>query len=145
MSAQAGTTFGTRFVFTATGQTICAGTGSPEGALVGSVGDLYVRLDASALNPALYAKLSGAATNTGWEAVGGGAVAPADATFIVQTANGTLTAEQVLGALATGLLKNTTTTGVLSIAEPDVDYIGPTSIIDGVSVTTHLMGVTSFI
>lgn len=47
--------------------------------------------------------------------VGGGA--PSDATYIVQTANGSLSAEQALGALATGILKNTTTTGVLSIAD----------------------------
>jgi hypothetical protein len=40
--------------------------------------------------------------------------APTDATYITQIANGTLTAEQALGALATGLLFNTTTTGVLS-------------------------------
>lgn len=42
--------------------------------------------------------------------------APADAKYIVQTADGTLTNEQALSALATGILKNTTTTGVLSIA-----------------------------
>jgi hypothetical protein len=43
---------------------------------------------------------------------------PLNAKFIVQEANATLTAEQSLGALATGILKNTTTgsTGVLSIA-----------------------------
>jgi len=42
--------------------------------------------------------------------------APVDATYITQTANGTLTNEQALGSLATGILLNTTTTGVLSIA-----------------------------
>jgi len=42
--------------------------------------------------------------------------APTDATYITQTANGSLSAEQALGTLATGILKNTTTTGVLSIA-----------------------------
>jgi hypothetical protein len=42
--------------------------------------------------------------------------APVDATYITQTANATLTNEQALGALGTGILKNTTTTGVLSIA-----------------------------
>lgn len=41
--------------------------------------------------------------------------APANATYITQTANGTLTAEQALGSLGTGLVKNTTTTGILSI------------------------------
>lgn len=47
---------------------------------------------------------------------GGGGGAPTDATYIVQTANGSLSAEQALGALATGILKSTTTTGVVSIA-----------------------------
>lgn len=42
--------------------------------------------------------------------------APANAKYIVQTSDGTLTNEQALGSLATGLLKNTTSTGVLSIA-----------------------------
>lgn len=42
--------------------------------------------------------------------------APKDATYITQTANSTLTNEQALGALSTGILKSTTTTGVLSIA-----------------------------
>lgn len=51
---------------------------------------------------------------------GGGA--PTDATYITQTANGTLTAEQALGTLSTGILKSTTTTGVVSIAVSDTDY-----------------------
>jgi hypothetical protein len=51
--------------------------------------------------------------------------APANATYIVQTADGTLTNEQALGALATGILKNTTTTGVLSIAAQGTDYYAP--------------------
>ena len=47
---------------------------------------------------------------------GGGSGAPTNATYIVQTSNGTLTNEQALASLSTGILKNTTTTGVLSIA-----------------------------
>jgi hypothetical protein len=58
--------------------------------------------------------------------VGGGDSAPTDATYITQTANGTLSAEQALSALATGLLKNTTSTGVLSIATAGTDYYAPT-------------------
>lgn len=46
----------------------------------------------------------------------GGGGAPADATYITQVAESGLSAEQALGALSTGILKNTTTTGVLSIA-----------------------------
>lgn len=58
-----------------------------------------------------------------WDAIAGGA--PADATYITQTANGTLSAEQALSALATGLVKNTTGTGVLSIAAAGTDYYNP--------------------
>ncbi len=37
--------------------------------------------------------------------------APSDATYLTQTANGTLTAEQALGLLSTGLMQVTTTSG----------------------------------
>ena len=53
--------------------------------------------------------------------------APLAAKYIVQTANSELSAEQALGALATGILKNTTTTGVLSIAASGTDYAPATS------------------
>lgn len=45
-----------------------------------------------------------------------------DATFITQTPSALLGNEQALSALATGLLKNTTGTGVLSIAAAGTDY-----------------------
>jgi hypothetical protein len=51
---------------------------------------------------------------------GGGSVsvttggAPTTATYLTQTANGTLSAEQALGALATGCMGSTTTTGVVA-------------------------------
>jgi hypothetical protein len=54
-----------------------------------------------------------------------GTGAPADATYITQTSNGGLSAEQALDALATGLVKNTTGTGVLSIAVAGTDYVVP--------------------
>lgn len=47
---------------------------------------------------------------------GGGAGAPDNASYIVQTPSAGLSAEQALSELGTGLLKNTTATGVLSIA-----------------------------
>lgn len=53
---------------------------------------------------------------------GGGSGAPTNATYITQTANATLTNEQALSALATGLVKNTTGTGVLSIGAAGTDY-----------------------
>lgn len=54
-----------------------------------------------------------------------GSGAPTSSTYITQTADGTLGAEQALGLLATGLLKSTTTTGVVSIAVPGTDYYVP--------------------
>src|SRR5574338_50005 len=64
-------------------------------------------------------------TNSGYVALttgSSGSFAPANAKYIVQTADATLSAEQALGSLATGILKNTTTTGVLSIAAAGTDY-----------------------
>jgi hypothetical protein len=64
------------------------------------------------------ADAAGALSSDGAGALSFTAVAPVGAKYIVQEANSALTAEQSLGALATGILKNTTTgsTGVLSIA-----------------------------
>ncbi len=45
---------------------------------------------------------------------GAGTGAPTDATYITKTANGTLSAEQALGSLATGCVGVTTTTGTLA-------------------------------
>ena len=61
--------------------------------------------------------------------------APLDATYIVQTASAGLSAEQVLGVLATGLVKNTTTTGVLVIAVGDTDYQAVVTWGDGLAYT----------
>ena len=46
----------------------------------------------------------------------------ASAKYIVQTADSSLSGEQALDSLATGLLKNNGTTGVLSIATAGTDY-----------------------
>jgi hypothetical protein len=56
---------------------------------------------------------------------GSGSGAPTDATYITQTANGSLSNEQALASLATGIVKNTTATGVLSIATAGTDYYNP--------------------
>ena len=53
-------------------------------------------------------------------------VANRAAKFIVQTSDSSLTNAQVLGSLATGLVKNTTTTGVLSIGTAGTDYYSAT-------------------
>lgn len=64
---------------------------------------------------------------------GGSAGAPSDGTYILQTPSVFLPSAQSLSVLATGVLKSTTTTGVLSIAVPGTDYYSvdnPTRILD---------------
>lgn len=48
--------------------------------------------------------------------------APNTAKYIVQTPDSDLPNEQALSSLATGVMKNTTATGVVSIATPNVDF-----------------------
>jgi hypothetical protein len=60
-----------------------------------------------------------------WIAPGGGGGAPTTSKYILQTADGSLPNAQALGALATGLLKSTTSTGVLSIGAAGTDYVAP--------------------
>lgn len=66
---------------------------------------------------------NGAGALPTFQASAGGA--PTGATYITQTANGSLTNEQALDALGTGIMKNTTGTGVISIAAEGTDYYGP--------------------
>ncbi len=69
-----------------------------------------------------------------------GGKAPANAKYIVQTADATLTAEQALGALATGILKSTTTTGVVSIAAAtDIPFAADTPGLKHKRVTTGVV------
>ena len=51
----------------------------------------------------------------------------------MQTVSSGLSAEQALGVLATGLVKNTTTTGVLSIGVADADFQQPVTWGDGLA------------
>lgn len=74
-----------------------------------------------------------------------GSGAPTDATYITQTANGSLSAEQDMGSLATGIVKNTTTTGVQSIAAQGTDYYAPggtdVAVADGGTGASTLTGI----
>ena len=69
-------------------------------------------------------------TNSGYQTLtvgGSGSFAPVGAPFITKTADATLTNEFALSTLATGILKNTTTTGIPTIATAgDVNSILPT-------------------
>lgn len=67
----------------------------------------------------------GAFSEAGEEGGGSGSGAPTTATYIVQTPDATLSAEQALSALATGIMFSTTTTGVVSIAIAGTDYVAP--------------------
>jgi len=58
---------------------------------------------------------------------GAGTGAPTTSTYITQTPDATLSNEQALSLLATGILKNTTATGILSIATAGTDYYAPGS------------------
>jgi hypothetical protein len=58
---------------------------------------------------------------------GGGGGAPTGATYLTQTPDGTLGAEQAMSLLGTGLVKNTTGTGAQSIAVSGTDYAPATS------------------
>lgn len=67
--------------------------------------------------------------NGGWSSLlSSGTGAPIGATYITQTSDGTLTNEQAMGDLATGIVKSTTTTGVQSIAVDGTDYISSVAI-----------------
>lgn len=64
--------------------------------------------------------------------------------FIVQGTTDTgLSAAQFLGALSTGLVKNTTTTGVLSIATSGTDYEVPLTFSTGLTRTTNSVTVNT--
>ena len=47
---------------------IKSGAGTPEGAVTGNIGHIYLRTDGST-NTTLYVKEAGAGTNTGWAAI----------------------------------------------------------------------------
>lgn len=92
---------------------IRSGSGTPEGAIVGDICDVYLRTNGST-DTTIYVKESGS-SNTGWIPLGSSTSgAPTNATYIVQTANGSLSAEQALSTLASGYAKITTVTGVIS-------------------------------
>ena len=115
VAAVQGTSFLSK-VYLGTGACLLqTGSGTPESAVSGTTCDFYLRTNGAA-GTILYIKESGSGTTTGWVAYSGaGATAPLGATYITQTADATLSAEQALGLLATGYMKNTTTTGVVSV------------------------------
>jgi hypothetical protein len=82
-------------------------------------------------------------TSTGTDIVwssGGGSGAPTNATYILQTTNPFLSNAQVLGSLTSGIVKNTTSTGVLSIAAAGTDYLAPSPNLTSIAGTTNAVG-----
>jgi hypothetical protein len=71
-------------------------------------------------------------------ATGGGGGANALGTYIVQTSTNAPANAQILASLSTGLVKNTTTTGVLSIATAGTDYQTPQTTLSGYGITDGL-------
>ena len=63
-------------------------------------------------------------------AIIGSSGAPINATYVTQVPNTTLTNEQALSLLSTGIMKSTTATGVVSIASIGTDYYGPGMSVD---------------
>lgn len=61
-----------------------------------------------------------------WDFATASGSSPIDAAYITQTPNSVLNNEQALSLLGTGLVKNTTGTGVLNIAIPGTDFLTPT-------------------
>lgn len=74
------------------------------------VGDQYMDTDATTGQRHYLCE----ATNTWTQQGGAGGGAPTGATYITQTADAGLSAEQALGALGTGCMASTTTTGVVA-------------------------------
>jgi hypothetical protein len=103
------------------------GAGSPESVVTAPVCSTYRRTDGGAAT-SLYVKESGAG-NTGWIAYGSpaGSGAPTTAGYWTKTADGGLSDEFAMGSLGTGLVKNTATTGVPTIAVAGTDYLSPAS------------------
>lgn len=100
------------------------GSGTPEGAITAAIGSVYRRTDGGAAT-SLYVKESGAG-NTGWVAYGSpaGSGAPTTATYITQTADGTLSAEQALSSLSTGIMRVATTTGAITSLTDSAGILG---------------------
>lgn len=64
---------------------------------------------------------------------GTGSGAPTTATYITQTSDAGLSAEQALASLSTGLMKVTTGTGVVSTAVSGTDYQAPIGTVTGLA------------
>lgn len=81
---------------------------------VGGLAIVRVRMSSYSSGAAVVTIQNAPSSARGGGSGGGGGGAPADATYITQTADSTLTAEQPIAALASGILRGATTTGVIT-------------------------------
>lgn len=99
----------------------------------------WVRLPAGTSGNVLTTQ--GINANPIWAPGGLGGGSPIDASYITRTSDSTLTNEQALSSLATGVLKNTTGTGILSIAVAGTDYESPLIFSTGLTRVTNTITV----
>lgn len=94
------------------------GTGVPSAGEcdAANVGSEYTRIDAQAPNASKYICSQTGVGVYSWEVLGAGSALPATAKYVIQAPDSTVPNGQALSNLPTGILKNTTGTGVLSIA-----------------------------
>ncbi len=115
----AGTSVGSLILANATSGTV---TFAPATGALGTIaitvpavtGTLATRTGAFSTDDCAKFNAAGQMVSAGAACGSGGGGAPTDATYITQTANGSLSAEQALGGLASGCLSSTTTTGVIA-------------------------------
>lgn len=120
------------------------GTSTPPTAgqvLIGKTDGTYTPADLTAGSNVTITKGNGSVTIA---SSGGGAGAPSGASYITQVSEAGLSGEQNLAALATGLLKSTTGTGVVSIGVAGTDFQGPDADLDALAAlgTTGLVSRT---
>lgn len=111
-----------------------------SGSPITSNGDIALTFDTQSANLIFAGPTTGGAATPAFRSLVAadvaGLTAPTTATYITQTANGSLSNEQALGSLATGIMKSTTTTGVVSIAD-ETDII---SLWSGMCDATTILG-----
>lgn len=103
--------------------------GEPSTAAKPGYGDIFMESDYSGIGSCsagqFVSALARNAAPTCGAPTGGGA--PTTSTYLLQIADAALPNAQAMGVLGTGLVKNTTTTGVQSIAVAGTDYCAVTS------------------
>lgn len=104
-----------------------------QGSIITLQGDVWLGTYTLAAGKDLYVPVQSSATLSALKStedaldglISPSVYAPADEPFVTKTASANLSNEFALGSLATGILKNTTTTGIPTIAVAGTDYEFP--------------------